>query len=243
MGLQHRMPLLPSDAEMVSEHLAVARRDGRITFFDASGPIFGCPEDDEGSLRFAAVILTEPSLGLATPIQFDKVLDRHRSRVHEYRKRYREGGAEALVVKRRGPRGASKLKGILLARAQKFLNEGTSNRKAAKLVGVEEGTIRKAIKECRLVRPKRITGSSAKQSAEKAPSTPRTRNDEDASCVGGVAVKRDLERALAPLGKLVEAAPEFEPAESVAKAGVLVALPALLGQGLVDVGQQVYGGL
>ena len=29
----------------------------------------------------------------------------------------------------------------------------------------------------------------------------------------------------------------------MAKAGVLVTLPALLGQGLVDVGQQVYGGL
>jgi transposase len=237
------MLLLPSDAEMLSEHLAVARGDGRITFFDASGPIFTCQEDDEGSLRFAAVILTEPSLGLATPIQLAKVLDRHRSRVHEYRKRYREGGAEALVVKRRGPRGASKLKGIRLARAQKFLNEGKSNYKVAELVGVSEQTIRKAIKERRLVRPKRVTDASAKQATEKAPSTPRKRSDEDTSCACGVATKREEERALAPTGLLVEAKPKFEAAGSVAKAGVLVALPALLGQGLVDVGQQVYGGL
>jgi transposase len=236
------MPLLPSDAEIVSEHLAVARRDGRITFFNASGPIFVCQENDEGSLRFAAVILTQPSLGLATPIQLAKVLNRHRSRVHEYRKRYREGGTEALDVKRPGPRGASKLKGIRLARAQKFLNEGKSNCRVAKLVGVSEQTIRKGIKERRLVRPKRVANTS-KRVSEKAPSTPRKRSDEDASCAGGVAVKREEERALAPNGLLVEAAPKFEAAESVAKAGVLVALPALLGQGLVDVGQRVYGSL
>ena len=42
MGLQLRMPLLPRNAEMVSEQLAVASDDGRITFFDASGPIFTC---------------------------------------------------------------------------------------------------------------------------------------------------------------------------------------------------------
>ena len=241
MGLQHRIPLLPSEAEMVSEHLAVARFDGRITFFDASGPIFTCPADDEGSLRFAAVMLTEPSLGLALPIQFAKVLNRDRTRVHEYRRRYREGGVEAIAVKPRGPRGANKLKGIVLARAQKFLNEGKSNRKIAELVGVTEGTIRNAIKEKRLVRPKPIAGYSAKQ--HEAPSTPSKRSDEDASCTGGVATKREEERALAPTGLLVEAKPQFEASESVAKAGVLVALPALLGQGLVEVGQQVYGRL
>jgi len=243
MGLQHRMPLLPSDAEMVNEHLAVARCDGRVTFFNASGPIFTCQERDEGALRFAAAYLTEPSLSLATPSQIAKVLGRHRSRVHEYRKRYREAGAEALGVQRRGPRGASKLKGILLARAQKHLNEGSSNRKVAKLVGVEEGTIRKAIKEHRLVRPQPIEKSSTKRSTGEIPSTPRERSDEDAACVGGVATKRQEERVLAPTGLLVEATPRFEAAESVAKAGVLVALPALLGQGLVDVGEQVYGSL
>ena len=242
MGLQHRIPFLPSNAELVSEHLAATRCDGRITFFDASGPIFTCCEDEEGALRFAAVMLTDPRLRLATPIQLAKVLGRHRSRVHEYRKRYREGGAEALEVQRRGPRGASKLKGSRLARAQEFLNQGKSNRKVAALVDVSEQTIRKALMERRLVRPKRVAGVS-KRVSEKRPSTPRKRSDEDASCAGGVAVKRELDRALASVGKLVEAAPRFDPAESVAKAGVLVALPALLGQGLIEVGQKVYRGL
>ncbi|MFH1437706.1 MAG: putative transposase [Pseudomonadota bacterium] len=242
MGLQHHIPLLPTGAEKISEHLAFEQCDGRITFFDASGPIFSCREDDEVSLRFAAAMFTSPELGLAKPIEIAKVLGRHRSRVHEYRKLYREGGAEALEVKKRGPRGATKLKGTRLARAQKYLNKGKSNRKVAKMVCVGEQTIRKAIKEGRLT-PREKIAQSPKEKTAKDPSTPRARTDEDASCAGGVAVKRELERAMAPTGMLVEAKPEFEPAESVVKAGVLVALPALLGQGLVEVGLNIYGGL
>ncbi len=243
IGLQHRIPLLPTEAEMVSVHLAVTRHDGHLTFLNASGPIFTCREDDEGALRFAAAMLTERRLGLATPTEVAKVLGRHRSRVHEYRKRYQEGGAEVLEVKRRGPRGASKLKGSRIAHAQKLLNEGQSNRKVAQSVGVSEGTVRKAIKEARLSRAKRIEEGSAPTSPERTPSTPRERSDEDAFCAGGVATKREVERALAPTGLLLEAPAQFEAAESVAKAGVLVALPALLNQGLLEVGEQIYGKL
>ena len=241
MRLQYRMSLLPNDAVIVSQHLAVGNSDGLLTFFNASGPIFTCRENDESALRFAAAVLTSPDLGLAKPSEIASVLGRHRNRVHEYRRRYQEGGAEALEVKRRGPRGPIKFKGIRLTCAQKYLGEGKTNRKVAELVGVSEFTIRKALKEHRLARPDRRHDSA--QEAETTPSTPRKRSDVDATCAGGVAVKRDVDRALAQLGKLSEAMPRFEPAESVAKAGVLVALPALLGQGLVDVGQQVYGAL
>ena len=243
MTLQHRIPLLPSEAEMVSVHLAVTRHDQQLTFLNASGPIFTCHEADEGARRFAAVMLTEPSLGLATPTQLAKVLGRHRSRVHEYRKRYREGGAEELEVKRRGPRGASKLKGSHLTRAQHGLDEGQSNRSVAHSVGVSEGTIRKALKEGRLSRPQRHEERAVPVRDERAPSTPRERSDEDACCAGGVATTREVERALAPSGLLAEAPARFEAAQSVAKAGVLVALPALLDQGLLEVGQQIYGRL
>jgi transposase len=243
MALQPRMPLLPSDAEIVSEHLAVAHDDdGQITFFNGSGPIFTCKLSDERALRFSAVLLTDPKLDLATPSQIAKVIGRHRSRVHDYSMRYRDGGTESLEPKRRGPRGASKLKGIILARAQKYLNQGKSNCAVARLVKVSEQTIRKGLKEGRLVRPKPIA-EDANQLSDEAASTPRERSCEDASCAGGVATKREEERALAPTGLLEEATLQFEPAESVAKAGVLVALPVLLGQGLVEVGQSVYGGL
>ena len=109
---------------------------------------------------------------------------------------------------------------------------------------MSEGTIRKAIKEGRLSRPKRIAaGLGASVERTDHASTPRERSDEDAGCAGGVATKREQERALAPTGQLLEAPAHFEAAQSVAKAGVLVALPALLSQGLLEVGQQIYGRL
>ena len=242
MALPHRMLFLPNDAAMVSEHLAVARQDGPVTFFDASGPICICDEHDEGSLRVAAAMLTNPVLGLATPSQMANILGRHRSRVHAYRKRYHDGGAQALDVKRRGPRGPNTCTGRMLARAQRWLNEGTSYRKVAAVVGVDEKTIRNAVQEGRLLRTKTAT-DDAPLAADEAPSTPRERSHADASCAGGVATTREAERALAPTGLLVEAWPRFDAAESVAKAGVLVALPALLGQGRLEVGQQLYGSL
>jgi hypothetical protein len=58
-----------------------------------------------------------------------------------------------------------------------------------------------------------------------------------------VAVKRTQERALARVGALVEAPPSFSAAEGVPGAGVLVALPALLDEGLLEVGKKTYGAL
>jgi hypothetical protein len=72
---------------------------------------------------------------------------------------------------------------------------------------------------------------------------PRARSERDARAAGGVAVQRHTERALARLGQLAEAAPRFVAAEAVRYGGALLALPALLTQGLVDAGDQAYGSL
>jgi len=239
MVLQNSFLFLPPDAEIINDYIAVTCDDERVTFFDASGPIYTFRVDDEAARRFAAAMLTD--LGLATPTEIGKAIGRHRSQVHEYRNRYRKGGVEALETKRPGPRSASKLKGEVLARAQKLLNREKSNREVARQVGVSEQTIRKGLKGGRLIRPQQRLSDRSNRDQDKTHSTPRERSDEDASCLGGVATKRERERALAPTGILMEAQPKFEQSESVAKAGVLVALPALLGQGLVEVGQEVYG--
>jgi hypothetical protein len=82
--------------------------------------------------------------------------------------------------------------------------------------------------------------ASVAESADPEAAGPRVRAVEDQSCDGGVAVKRTVERALARGGHLAEAAPEFQSVEAVNGAGVLLAIPALLQQGLLEVGQEVY---
>jgi transposase len=238
MPLQHRFPFLPPDAEILGPHAAVSRADGHFVVFNASGPIYRCREDDALGRRLAAALLTDPALNLAKPKEVGRVLGWHRSRVHDYRKRYQEQGVEGLEPQRTGPRGPHKLKDATLSEAQQLLHQGLSNRQVAAKVGVSEGAIRAALREGRLVGPLRQRATPV---GEQEATTPRQRNAEDLTCPAGVAVKRTEDRALAHAGLLVEAEPVFEPAQAVAKAGVLVALAALLGQGLIDVGREVYG--
>jgi len=240
MPLQHRFPFLPPDAEILGPHAALSCADGYLTVFNASGPIYRCREDDAMGRRLAAALLTDPALDLAKPQEVGRVLGFHRSRVFDYRKRYQEHGVEGLEPQRTGPRGPHKLKGTTLLAAQRLVNQGRSNRQVAEMVGVSEGAIRTALRQGRLVRAER---EWAPQGAADEATTPRQRNEEDLASPAGVAVKRTEDRVLAAAGLLVEAAPVFEPAQAVAKAGVLVALPALLGQGLIEVGREVYGAI
>ena len=117
-----------------------------------------------------------------------------------------------------------------------MLDEGTSIRQAAQQVGVTEGTIRHALRRGEL-RP------AAEPGPGRPLEGPRLRSERDARAPGGVAVQRHGERALARLGLLTEAAPQFVAAEAVRYGGALLALPALLALGLLEAGEPTYGTL
>ncbi len=203
----------------------------------------------------AAVVLTDKELDLATPQQIARVLDCHRTRIFEYQRRYRDGGIEGVRTQRRGPRAGHKLNGKTLKQAQRLLDQSLSNRRVAAKCEVSEGAIRAALKQGRLVNNDSVGGSnqqgapppessSATRTTESTTvSTPRERSDADASCDGGIGVKRVMDRAFARVGVLREAPPEFVASQSVSRAGVLIALPTLIEQGLIDIGVAVYGEL
>ncbi|MDT8342524.1 MAG: hypothetical protein RQ751_13520 [Longimicrobiales bacterium] len=236
MALQARLSVSASEVEVISPELGVAREDGRVVLFNGGGPIFMYREDDVEAQRLAVAMVSQPALDLAAPKPLAEALGIARSMVFEYRERYEAGGAEALRTKKPGPKGPHKLTGERRERAQALLDKGESNRAVARAVELSEGTIRQALKQGRL---------RAAQPSSTGPERtgPRQRSETDRTSKGGVAVKRLEERALAAVGRLTEAAPSFEAAESVARAGVLVALPAVAAQGLYAVSQQVYGAL
>ncbi len=238
--LAARLPLLPPDARVVSPDLAVLLDDDHLAVFNASGTIYTCDRDDQEGLRLAAAMFTQ--LGLVKPTALARALKMHPATVFHYRQLFLEGGVEALQVRKRGPKGPSKLLDKGCARAQRRLDQGWSIRRAAEEVGLAEGTLRHALKRGRL-RPRADAVPDPAPSPVEELSRPAERAEQDQACKAGVAVKRRDDRVLARLGQLPEAAPSFEPAEAVPGAGVLLALPALLEQGLVDVGRRVYGRL
>jgi hypothetical protein len=238
MPFQGRLGLLPHDAEILSDSLAVSRADGHLTFYNPGGPILRIAEGDPEQRRLAAVQLLNPAIGGDLKVGvIARVLEVHRSSLHVWSTAFAADGLEGLRNARKGPQGPHKLQGQALEKAQRALDRGAAQSEAARQAGVTEGTIRLALRQGRLHKPQPVEGVAEDLTR------PKQRNEEDRASSGGMGVKRHAERRLAATGELVEAAPAFTAAESVAKAGVLVALPVVIAQGLYSVGQQVYGGL
>lgn len=180
------------------------------------------------------------SLGLATQKELSASFGVTRITLYRQQLRLRAEGVAGLVDEKSGPKGPHKLTPEALARAQRMLDGGKSKNSVGKDLGLSEGTIRNAIHQGWL----REAGETPKKVSVKEPgSQPGERNAEDAAAALGVATTRVVDRALAAVGKIVEAAPEFEASSSVANAGALMALPAMLELGLLDVGENVYGSL
>ena len=238
-----RLPLLPPAAEIVSTDLAVVREDGKVVLFNAGGPIYECRQDDRVGVRLGVAIAAGLRLAPVTTLAATFGLDR--GTVHRDRAKLAAGGIEALQPKKRGPKGPFKLDATALRSAQRALDSGASQRESGKQAGVSHFAIYHAIQKGLLIRPEKraavpvVAGASSDDTLIRS----GVRAAEDQSCETGVAVKRTTERALARSGLLAEAAPAFEAAEGVPGAGVLLALPALLEEGLLEIGTKVYGGL
>jgi transposase-like protein len=200
--LTSRLPLLPPDARVVSPDLAVLLDDDSLVVYNASGIIYSCRRDDLEGLRLAAAMFTK--LGLAKPTALARALDMHPGTVFRYRQLLVDGGVEALQVRKRGPKGPSKLTDQACERVQRRLAQGWSIRRAAKEVGVAEGTLRHAMK-CSRLRPRAAAVAEPTPSSVEELARPAKRAEQDQACEAGVAVKRTNVRVLARFGKLPDA--------------------------------------
>ena len=244
MALQRSLPVLPPGARIVSSRLAVLVDDEQLVAYSAADPIYTCRRDDRHGMRLAAGMLSH--LKLAPDTALAEALEVSRETVRRNRRLLAEGGVEAVRCRTGGPRVPYKMKEAVRMRAQGCLDQGWSVNRTAKEVGLTEGALRYAIRQGRLRRAIKAPGGRPPQeppSRREEGSSPSARARQDQACEQGVAVKRTVERGLACTGKLPEALPEFQAAEAVPGAGVLLALPALLDQGLIEVGQQVFGAL
>ena len=234
--LRTHLPLLPENAEVVSPDLAVVRGGAMFVLFNASGAIYQCRQDDEVGVRLGVCLAVD--LGLAPVTELATVCGLHRATLHRDHAKLEAAGVEAVRPKKRGPKGPHKLVPKVLAEAQHRLDAGDSLREVGRSVGVSEFAVRWAIKKGLLRRRSAgMTGPTVartKDVADEELARPSERAAEDQACEDGVAVKRTNERVLARFGKLPEAPPSFEASEAVPGAGVLLALPALLEQGLLE---------
>ena len=239
MAIQTRLPLPVPDAIEVNTTVSFLDDGHTVSYFAAGVPLFTHSHGDVVGQR---VVLTQIlALKLAKPTELSVALGLGRTTVWRQQRRFEGRGVAGLADDKHGPKGPNKLKDELLSKAQGLLDEGKSNYEVARLIGVSEGAIRHAKRKGALRGAPEVAWGSNQVQAEA--SQPQQRTVEDAAAPLGVGTTRVGERVLAATGQLQQAEPRFEAASAVSHAGAMVALPALLGLGLLDVGEKIYGSL
>jgi len=230
MPTQLHLPVQPGQAEAINAVLSIVRDDDKVAYFASGVPVFVHATNDAAGRRLAAVQMME--LGLARQEELSAALAVNRTTLYRHSRKVQTEGVLGVVDGKRGPQGPHRFNEEKRAQAQALLAEGRSIRQTAKEVGVNEATVRLAVRRGELPR-----GQAPERSG------PSERSRRAAASAGGVAVERHTERALARTGQLPEAAPVFVAAEGVRYGGALLALPAILALGLLDAGEAVYGSL
>jgi len=228
------LPLLPAGAAEIAPGVGLlAGGDGGLVIVHGLAT-FAWDAGDEAGRRLAAVQLVR--LRAASQGQVAGAFGVDPGTIWRWDQALAAGGVAALVPARRGPKGASKLTPELAERIAGLDAAGATLRQIAAATGVSTFSVRNAL---------------GRVASAGRPGTAGVTGDGDGAAAGDAdvpvlpdPVPRDGERALARWGLLGEGAePVFAPGARYPLAGLLLALPALEGTGLLDAAREVYGRL
>ncbi len=235
--LQTCFPFTSKNTTYINDIIAMDRKDEEIVFFTASGPVYSFQENDKFVKRLGQAIVV--SLNLVTPSELARALGVNQTTVSRNVQVYKEKGPEGFIDNRTD-RNPYKLINVKQQIVKRLLDKGSTITAAAAEVGVSEGCVRTAIRNG-LIERKVKQADKANGSVDLK--GPAARSQENANCKAGIPTTRETERVLACKGAMAEALPEFSPNEGVHYAGVLLALPFLVGLNYFSTGQKVYGTL
>ena len=212
---------------------------------------------DSMSEALAMVSLVEQ--GWADQNDVARAFGRSVRTVRRYQQRFEDRGLAALGLGDGYPKGRPRLDSTQVQLIHQLKTRGHSNREIARRVGVCERAIRKSLRRLGWKEPERqaclalVEPKSADPnlSASIAPATqppPDTEPSPVPAEPSQVSADRDptdrrVDRFLARLGLLQDAPPLFGSGKNLSRAGVLLALPALLQTGVFTCAQKVYRSL
>ena len=224
------------------------------------------PIEDRTAEAYAMVTLFET--GYADQNDIARCFGYSVRTLRRYQEHLKAGGLSALARPEGRPAGSSSGHKKKHERNQTILRlktKGMSNRWIAGRLGVDEKTVRKNLRRLGwksdpepdlLFFPK--SDSQAKQlpvsanklietsrsAAEQPPDKmPQQQTNSAAKSLDTNPLDRSMDRLLAAMGLLDDALPVFAPSRSLPRAGVLLAIPALVASGLLSTGEKIYGSL
>ena len=184
--------------------------------------------------------------------------------IRRYAQRFESGGLSALGRTRGRPSEVGRIETDGRDRTIVRMKEkGFSNRGIAQRLRLTENSVRKRLRRLGWKPQPETLLPFAGETGEPAPADtvaspnqivePSAANatiSEDAAILEQLPasfdvdpLNRSLDRLLAAMGRLEDAAPMFAHTENVPGAGVLLAIPALVGSGLLSVARKIYGSL
>ena len=241
MLTQLPLPLLPAGAAELAPGVGLVTGGGGGGLVSVHGlATFAWDAGDEAGRRLAAVQLVRlravSQARAAAAFGVDPVT------VWRWDQALAAGGVAGLVPSRRGPKGASKLTPELVERIAGLDAAGAALSEIAAATGVSTFSVRNALGRVP-TGGRSVAAEAAAESAGLVAGEDEQRPDA-AVAVLPDPVPRDGERSLARWGLLGEGAePVFVPGARYPLAGLLLALPALEGTGLLDAAKEVYGRL
>jgi prepilin-type processing-associated H-X9-DG protein len=224
--------------------------------------------DDRSAEAYALVLLFES--GYADQNDLAHCFGYSTRTLRRFQERLKSGGLSTLARLQGGrPSGSSAAPKSMAARDRSILRlkaKGMSNRWIGGRLGLDEKTIRKTLRRLGWkpapqltlpllpkidshAQPVVVEDRSLNQFPTSAapPSPPKSEKPQSShtafNSLDPNPLDRSADRLLAALGFLDDAAPRFAPARNLPRAGVLLAIPALVGSSLLAAAEKIYGSI
>ena len=221
--------------------------------------------DDRSAEAYAMVQLFEA--GYADQNDIARCFGYSARALRRYQERLKAGGLSALVRPEGRPSGTAFGHKKIHARDRTILRlkaKGMSNRWIAGRLGLSETAVRKGLRrlgwnpdpEPALLflpetvspaPPSTVSGSPLRETRPAAELTAAKREarqaDTPVKSLDANPLDRSMDRLLAAMGLLHDALPVFAATQNLPRAGVLLAIPALVASGLLSMAEKIYGSL
>lgn len=144
---QIHLPIFPEGSSDINDHLAFEKRDGTVTYFYGSHPVFTHAAADLRSFRmYTSQLIVN---GGATGAQIQRAFGLPGVTVKRYVKQFRDKGITSFFAPK-VHRGPNVLTDKLIVEAQALLDEGLPRKDVAQRVEIKLDTFTKAIRAGRL---------------------------------------------------------------------------------------------
>jgi len=225
-GLQILLPLFPVEGTLINSLVAVQKKAETVYYFNGSMPIFMHNEKDSDSFRYVTSQLI--ANGVCKQKDIVNCFGVSLVSVKRWVKRYRESKELADFTSKKKRPLNSKLTEEIITQIQIKYSQGNSLQEIAEELSVKINTIQKAIQQKRLtlIEPDFVEETRLVQ-------TKSARVVIDDNTGMGKACSNATERIQASFGATT-ATTKFDEQTDLSCAGVLLSLPALLSNGLLN---------